>query len=165
MKKEFLITLTLVFFMLSASMSFAQGKNWTKVYLNSGRSLQIPKGWTFEETTLKNGTVRFLSTNNSGKIFLAMYFYKSKQSAGDRMAGMISANNIDVKKSYTETFGALKVMSRKGKMNYNGKEYNVLISTSEGAGGRWNVVGAFWGDQERFGTHKDKFPIFFQSLD
>ena len=80
------------------------------------------------------------------------------------MNAMISANNVDVKKSYTETFGSLKVMSRKGKMNFNNKSYNVLISTAEGAGGTWNVVGAFWGDQERFGTHKDKFPIFFQSL-
>jgi len=162
--KRSLITTLLTVFMLASTVSFAQSK-WTKVYLNSGRSLEIPKGWTYEEKTLDNGTVQFTSTNNTGKVFLVMYFYKRQSTAGERMADMMSANNIDVTKSYTETFGSLKVMSKKGKMNSNGKEYYVLISTAEGAGGRWNVVGAFWGNPDKFGVHKDKFPIFFQSLD
>ena len=155
--------------MLSAISSQAQKapnpEHWARVYTEEGRSLWIPKGWLTEERTLADGTIQFLSYNKAKQLFLTMFFFKTEKSAGERMAAMIAANNIDVKKSFTETFGSLKVMSRLGKMNNNGVSNNVLISTAEGAGDKWNVVGAFWGDQERFGKHKFKFPIFFNSLD
>lgn len=140
-------------------------ENWSKVYTEAGRSLWIPKGWLTEEKVLSDGTVQFLCYNKAKQLFLTMFFFQTNRTAGERMQAMIAANNIDVKKSYTETFGSLQVMSRLGKMNTNGVSNNVLISTSDGAGGKWNVVGAFWGDQERFGKHKGKFPVFFNSLD
>ncbi len=157
-------------FLLVAYSGFGQNQtppnpeNWQKVYLNSGRSIWIPKGWSTEEKTLDNGTIQFISSNPARQMWLTMWFYNTERSAGDRMEGMISTNNIDVTKSYTETYGALKVMSKIGKMVTNGKQNNVIISTAEGAGGNWNVVGAYWSDPERFGKHKNKFPIFFNSL-
>ncbi len=167
--KGSLITLILTVFILTAFSSHAQQtpnpEHWAKIYTEEGRSIWIPKGWLTEENVLEDGTVQFIATNKARQLFLTMFFFKTERSASERMAAMVSVNNIDVKKSYTETFGSLKVMSKLGKMNTNGVSNNVLISTAEGAGGKWNVVGAFWGDQERFGKHKFKFPIFFNSLD
>ena len=159
---------SLVFMLVAVSVQAQKPpnpKHWYKVYTEEGRSLWIPKGWLSEEKVLSDSTIQFLSYNKAKQLFLTMYFFKTDRSAGERMQAMVSANNIDVKKSYTETFGSLQVMSRLGKMNRNGVSNNVLVSTSDGAGGKWNVVGAFWGDQERFGKHKFKFPIFFNSLD
>jgi hypothetical protein len=167
MKSALSKTLFAALFAMISFASQAQNDNmteWVRVFTSQGRSLEIPKGWKFQETVQPNGRVDFIATNNSGKIFLAMYFMPDDATAGERMNMMISHNNIDVKESGTETYGNLRVMTKKGKMKVDNKSFNVLISTAEGAAGKFNVVGAFWGDQERFGTHKDKFPRFFMSL-
>jgi len=166
--KRTLTMIALVAAMALSSESFSQNMdNWTRVYTSEGRSLLIPnkpKPWLTDEKRLDDGTLQFLCTNQAKQIYFAMFFYKKERSAADRMSNMVAVNNIDVKKSYTETYGNLTIFYKLGKMNVDGKSQNVLIATSEGAGDKFNVVGAFWSDQERFGKHKGKFPFFFKSL-
>ena len=95
---------------------------------------------------------------------MAIFFYRGNATAGERMNMMISHNNIDVVESATETFGALKVMTKKGKMKYNKKLYKCYISTSDGAGEQWNIVGAMWAPDDAFKKQKDKFVKFFTSV-
>jgi hypothetical protein len=97
-------------------------------------------------------------------MYFAMFFYETSNSAGQRMNDMVAINNIDVNRSYTETAGNLTVYYKIGLMNFDGKVQKVMLATSEGAGGRYNVVGAFWTDKERFEEHWRKFEYFFTSL-
>jgi len=140
------------------------GIKWTRVYTSEGRRLDVPEGWTAEETT-RDGVLQLLVVNPNQTVFMAMFFFEGSDTAGERMQMMVSHNNIDVVESSTDTYGSLKVMSKKGKMTYNKVTYKVLLATSDGAGGRWNVVGALWGPDDAFQKHKDKFEIFFSSLD
>ena len=153
----------------SALPSFAQkkgggGLKWTRVYTSEGRRLEVPETWTTQESE-RNGVKQLLAINPNKTIYMCMFFFQGEQTAGERMGMMVNHNNIDVVESATETFGSLKVMSKKGKMNYNGKKFKVLLATADGAGNRFNVVGAFWGPDEAFKKHKDKFETFFTSLD
>ena len=165
--KKFKLSLLMTFMVLSATPTFAQkgggGEKWTRVYTSDGRKLEVPETWTTSET-VNNGVRQLTAVNPAGKVYMAMFFFEGVQSAGERMQMMISHNNIDVVESNTETFGSLRVMSKKGKMKYNGTLFKVLIATADGAGGTWNVVGALWGPDEAFQKHKDKFETFFTSL-
>lgn len=140
------------------------GIKWTKVYTEEGRRLNVPEGWEATES-VRDGVRQLLVVNPNQTVYMCMFFFSGDETAGERMQMMVSHNNIDVVESSTETFGSLKVMSKKGKMTYNKKKFKVLLSTSDDAGGKWNVVGAFWGPDEAFQKHKDKFEVFFTSLD
>ena len=159
MKKSFLLTLVVGLMVTTSAMA----QDWVRVYTSNGRSVEIPEGWTSEET-VRNGIRQLVATNPSGRVNMAIFFYENSGSAGDRMQEMISHNNVDVVESFTETFGSLRVMTKKGKMNYNGTNYKCYIATSDGAGQQWNVVGALWGEDDAFQKQKDKFEPFFTSL-
>lgn len=169
MKKGILLTLITVLF-LSFTSAIGQSKGeggglkWTRVYTSQGHKLEIPEGWTAEES-VRNGVMQLLVVNPNQTIYMAMFFFEGEDTAGNRMQMMVSHNNIDVIESSTDTYGSLKVMSKKGKMTYNKVTYKVLLATADGAGGRFNVVGALWGPGEAFQKHKDKFEQFFSSLD
>ena len=166
MKKGILFTLLAAFF-LSATPLMAQkeaGVKWTRIYNSDGRRVDIPEGWASEETE-RNGVKQLIVVNPNKTVYMAMFFFEGEATAGERMGMMVNHNNIDVVESATETFGSLKVMTKKGKMNYNGNKFKVLLATADGAGNRFNVVGALWGPDEAFQKHKDKFEFFFGSLD
>lgn len=162
MKKTVLATLFVAFF-LSAATSFAQSKDWVRIYTSNGRSVEVPSWWTSEES-VKNGIRQLVATNSKGRVHMAIFFYENAANAGDRMQQMISTNNIDVQESFTETFGSLRVFTKKGRMMYNGTKYKCYIATSDGAGQQWNIVGAMWGPDEAFQKHKEKFEQFFTSV-
>jgi len=140
------------------------GVKWTRIYTEEGRRLDVPDTWKTEES-VRNGVRQVIVENPNQTVYMAMFFFEGSATAGERMQMMVSHNNIDILESSTETFGSLKVMSKKGKMTYNKQKFKVLLTTADGAGGRWNVVGAIWGPDEAFQKHKDKFEIFFTSLD
>jgi hypothetical protein len=140
------------------------GVKWTRIYTEEGRRLDVPENWTSEES-VRNGVRQVLVVNPNQTVFMCMFFFQGTQTAGERMQMMVSHNNIDVVESSTETFGSLKVMSKKGKMTYNKNKFKVLLATADGAGNKFNVVGAIWGPGEAFQKHKDKFEVFFTSLD
>lgn len=161
MKKGILLLLAFVAFS-GLNEATAQSKDWKRVYTSDGRSAEIPDWWESQES-VSNGVKQLLAINTKGNTYMAIFYFEGQASAGDRMQAMISHNNIDIIDSNTETFGSLRVLTKKGKMKYNGKLYKVLISTADGAGEKMNIVGAMWGPEEAFQKHKDKFEKFFTS--